>query len=45
LKFYVTGDGASEETTIDISGLHAGMYIMKIKMADGKEYEEKIVKE
>ena len=35
----------SLQTTIDISGLNAGMYIMKIRMADGKEYTEHIVKE
>ena len=35
----------SQQTTIDISGLHAGMYIMKIRMADGRELSEKIVKE
>ena len=35
----------SHQTTIDISGLHAGMYIMKIRMADGREYAERIVKE
>ena len=35
----------SHPTTIDISGLNAGMYIMKIMMADGKEFSEKIVKE
>ena len=34
----------SPQTTIDISGLHAGMYIVKLRMANGKEYEEKIVK-
>ena len=31
------------DNTIDISGLNAGMYIMKIRMADGREYEEKII--
>ena len=35
----------SYQTTIDISGLHSGMYIMKLRMADGKEFSEKIVKE
>ena len=35
----------SQQTTIDISGLNAGMYIMKIKMVDGREFSEKIVKE
>ena len=35
----------SLQTTIDISGLNAGMYIIKIRMAEGKEYTEHIVKE
>lgn len=35
----------SLQTTIDISGLNTGMYLVKLRMADGKEYEEKIVKE
>ena len=35
----------SHQTTIDISGLHTGVYIMKVRLSDGKEYEEKIVKE
>ena len=35
----------SLQTTIDISGLNAGMYIMKIRMAEGKEYTERIIKE
>jgi hypothetical protein len=35
----------SPQTTIDISGFNAGIYIMKIRMADGKEYSERIVKE
>ncbi len=35
----------SVQPTIDISGLNAGMYIVKIRMADGKEYSERIVKE
>ena len=33
----------SHPTTINISALHTGMYIMKIRIADGKEYEEKII--
>ena len=35
----------SHQTTIDISGLNTGMYIMKLRMADGREFAEKIVKE
>ena len=31
--------------TIDISNLTAGVYILKVTMADGKEYSERIVKE
>ena len=41
-----TCHGASlQDNTIDISGLNAGMYIMKIRMAEGKEYTERIIKE
>lgn len=35
----------SPETTINISNLDTGVYIMNIKLSDGKEYSEKIVKE
>ena len=35
----------SPETTINISNLETGVYIMNIKMENGKEYSEKIVKE
>ncbi len=31
--------------TIDISNLNAGIYIMKLRMSDGLEYSERIVKE
>lgn len=31
--------------SIDISGLATGMYVMKVTLADGKVFEEKIVKE
>ncbi len=34
----------SQQTTIDISGLNTGMYIVKLRTADGKEYEERIIK-
>ena len=32
-------------STIDISSLPMGVYIVKIRMADGKEFSERIVKE
>ena len=35
----------SSQPTIDISSLNAGVYILKVKTADGKEYSERIVKE
>ena len=35
----------SQQTSIDISDLNSGVYIMKIKTTDGKEYSEKIIKE
>ena len=35
----------SHQTTIDFSGLNAGMYIMKIRMSSGREYSQRIVKE
>ena len=35
----------SHQTTINISGLNAGIYIMKLRMADGREYAERIIKE
>ena len=38
-----TSPETSHQTTIDISGLHAGMYIMKIRMANGKMFIEKII--
>ncbi|MBR6438273.1 MAG: T9SS type A sorting domain-containing protein [Bacteroidales bacterium] len=41
-----TCHGASlQNNTIDISNLNSGVYLMKIRMADGKEFSEKIVKE
>lgn len=39
-----TFSGTSQQTTIDISGLYAGMYIIKIRMADDSEFSEKIIK-
>ena len=33
------------QTTIDTSSLTAGVYIMKVRMSDGTEFAEKIVKE
>ena len=35
----------SQQTTINVENLNAGVYILKIRMADGKEFSEKIVKE
>ena len=40
-----TCHGASQQTTINVENLNAGVYILKIKMADGKEFSERIVKE
>ena len=37
--------GASLQTAIDISDLSSGVYVMKLRMADGKEYTERIIKE
>ena len=35
----------SHQTTIDISGLTTGIYIMKVRLSDGREYAERIIKE
>ena len=35
----------SQQTTINVENLNAGVYILKIKMADGREFSEKIIKE
>ena len=35
---------ASLQTTIDISSLNPGVYVMKLRMSDGKEFSERIVK-
>ena len=41
-----TCHGASlQNNAIDISNLNSGVYIMKIRMADGKEFTERIIKE
>ena len=41
-----TCHGASlQNDAIDISNINAGVYIMKLRMADGKEFAERIVKE
>ena len=41
-----TCHGASlQNNAIDISNINAGVYIMKIRMANGKEFTERIVKE
>ena len=39
-----TCHGASLQTAIDISSLNAGVYVMKLRMSDGKEFSERIVK-
>ena len=31
--------------TVDVSKLNAGLYILKVNMADGREFTERIVKE
>lgn len=33
------------QNAINFSNLNSGVYIVKIKMADGKEFSERIVKE
>ena len=40
-----TCHGASQQTTINVENLNTGVYILKIRMADGKEFAERIVKE
>jgi len=40
-----TCHGASQQTTINVENLNAGVYILKIRMADGKEFSERIVKQ
>ena len=40
-----TYHGASLQTAIDISSLTPGVYVMKLKMDDGKEFSERIVKQ
>lgn len=40
-----TCHGTSLQTTIDISSLNSGVYMLKLKMDDGKEWSERIVKE
>ena len=42
--FPETSTSTSHPTTIDISNLTHGMYILKVKTTDGKEFTEKIVK-
>lgn len=36
---------ASQQTQIDISSLNSGVYLIKLKTKDGKEFSERIVKE
>ena len=31
--------------TVDISSLESGIYIIKVRQADGREYSERVVKE
>jgi len=38
-------EGSHGTKTIDLSSLPMGVYIVKIRMADGKEFSERIVKE
>ncbi len=41
-----TCHGASlQQTTVNVENLNAGVYILKIRMADGKEFSERIVKQ
>lgn len=35
----------ADETSIDISSLNSGVYLIKLKTKDGKEFSERIVKE
>ena len=39
------GRASLQNNAIDISNINAGVYIMKIRMANGKEFTERIVKE
>ena len=39
------GRASLQNNAIDISDINAGVYLMKIKMLDGKEFAERIVKE
>jgi len=40
-----TFHGAAPQTIINVEGLNTGVYVMKIRTADGKEFSERIVKE
>ena len=31
--------------TVDMSSLESGIYIIKVRLADGREYSERVVKE
>lgn len=42
---FETRDFASQPTTIDIGNLTTGVYIVKVCLADGREYFTKIIKE
>jgi len=40
-----TCHGASQQTTINVEDLNSGVYVMKLRMVNGKEFSERIVKE
>ena len=40
-----TCHGASQQTTINVENLNAGVYILKLRMTDGSVFAERIVKE
>ena len=45
-RFVETRHGASlQQTTINVENLNAGVYFLKLRMADGSEFSEKFVKE
>lgn len=36
---------SSDFERVDMSGLNTGVYLLKLRMSDGKEYSQRIVKE
>ena len=42
---FETQDAMVQPTTINIANLKSGVYIVKVKLSDGKEYMERIIKE